>query len=80
MTRKWLVACGNINLQPISHQITRAFVCHLSAEQKNFVYFSLQNRERTRDETVDALNSVIDKLLEAKTVEQAREVLEEDAQ
>lgn len=37
-------------------------------------------RKAERLKTVDALNSVIDKLLEAKTVEQAREVLEEDAQ
>jgi hypothetical protein len=40
----------------------------------------IPGRKAGRLKTVDALNSVIDKLLEAKTVEQAREVLEEDAQ
>ncbi len=37
-------------------------------------------RKAERLKTVDALSNMIDKLLEAKTVEQAREVLEDDAQ
>ena len=40
----------------------------------------LAQQKAAQLKTVDALNSTIDKLLDAQTVEQAREVLEEDAQ
>jgi hypothetical protein len=40
----------------------------------------LARRKAEHLKSVSTLNSVIDKLLEAQTMEQAREVLEEDAQ